>query len=78
MKFTHEAREFTKIGFPNAAKLYYFYSENRFNLISKYDRCAAGGVVKKWEMNCIMCVGLACVDIVNIVDHFPKEDSDQR
>ena len=26
----------------------------------------------------IMCVGLVCVDIVNVVDHFPVEDSDQR
>ena len=26
----------------------------------------------------ILCVGLVCVDIVNVVKHFPLEDTDQR
>ena len=26
----------------------------------------------------VMCVGLACVDFVNVVGNFPEEDSDQR
>ncbi len=26
----------------------------------------------------IMCVGLVCVDIINVLDHYPLEDTDQR
>ena len=30
------------------------------------------------ESHPILCVGLACLDIVNICDHYPKEDEDIR
>lgn len=26
----------------------------------------------------VLCVGLVCLDIINVVDQFPKEDSDTR
>lgn len=35
---------------------------------------SAGGAVEKH----VLCVGLVCLDIINIVDQFPLEDSDSR
>ena len=26
----------------------------------------------------VVCVGLVCLDLVTVVDHFPKEDTDMR
>ncbi len=30
------------------------------------------------ERNIILCVGLSCLDFINVCNHYPKEDSDQR
>ena len=30
------------------------------------------------ERKRVVCVGLVCLDLVTVVDHFPKEDTDMR
>ena len=30
------------------------------------------------ESKGVLCVGLVCLDLVTVVDHFPKEDTDMR
>ena len=41
--------------------------------MSSHEKFSAGT-----EKGRVMCVGLACVDFVNVVGNFPEEDSDQR
>ena len=33
---------------------------------------------EKMSENVVLCVGMVCVDVVNLVDKFPDEDTDMR
>ena len=42
------------------------------------DRCLLTLIDKLGMSVRVMCVGLACVDIVSVCKNYPEEDSDQR